>query len=128
MSWQFVAILDMSTFSPQYVTLFLYLAATGRKKNFFRCCCFRQLDSSAFEHVFVGETRNKGDVIGFHNWIQFYLQEKRGLVDYRGFFPSRRVSWIIKQTGLPFNDVTVKNLPWEAVILFCLILASYLRF
>lgn len=50
----------------------------------------RQLDSSAFEHVFVGETRNKGDVIGFHNWIQFYLQEKRGLVDYRGFFPSRR--------------------------------------
>lgn len=66
--------------------------------------CFRQLDSSAFEHVFVGETRNKTDVIGFHNWIQFYLQEKRGLVDYRGFFPSRRVSQSIKQAGLPFND------------------------
>ena len=63
--------------------------------------CFRQLDSSAFEHVFVGETRNKTDVIGFHNWIQFYLQEKRGLVDYRGFFPSRRVSisiFIVRQT------------------------------
>ena len=53
---------------------------------------FRAMDSSAFEHVFVGETRNRAEVIGFHNWIQFYLQEKRGLVDYKGFFPSRRVS------------------------------------
>ena len=53
---------------------------------------FREMDSSAFEHVFVGETRNRAEVIGFHNWIQFYLQEKRGLVDYKGFFPSRRVS------------------------------------
>ena len=50
------------------------------------------MDSSGFEHVFVGETRNRAEVIGFHNWIQFYLQEKRGLVDYKGFFPSRRVS------------------------------------
>ena len=40
----------------------------------------------------MGETRNRTEVIGFHNWIQFYLQEKRGLVDYKGFFPSRRVS------------------------------------
>jgi len=50
----------------------------------------RALDSSGFEHVFVGESRNKAEVIGFHNWIQFYLQEKRGAVDYKGFFPSRR--------------------------------------
>ena len=35
--------------------------------------------------MFVGETRDH-DVIGFHNWIQFYLQEKRGNIDYRGFF------------------------------------------
>ena len=40
----------------------------------------------------MGETRNRAEVIGFHNWIQFYLQEKQGLVDYKGFFPSRRVS------------------------------------
>lgn len=56
----------------------------------------RKLDSSGFEHVFVGETRNKAEVIGFHNWIQFYLQEKRGFVDYKGFFPSRRVSLAIR--------------------------------
>ncbi|XP_003384369.1 PREDICTED: poly(U)-specific endoribonuclease-like [Amphimedon queenslandica] len=42
------------------------------------------LDSSGFEHVFVGETRD-GKILGFHNWIQFYLQEKAGNVDYQGY-------------------------------------------
>lgn len=46
-------------------------------------------DSSAFEHVFVGEFRH-GQVIGFHNWINFYLLEKCKQVDYRGFILPRR--------------------------------------
>jgi len=46
-------------------------------------------DSSGFEHVFVGEIRN-GQVIGFHNWIQFYRLEKMGKVDYRGFIGGAR--------------------------------------
>lgn len=41
-------------------------------------------DSSGFEHVFVGEIKN-GKVSGFHNWIYFYQQEKKGDVDYRGY-------------------------------------------
>jgi poly(U)-specific endoribonuclease len=45
----------------------------------------RVCDSSGFEHVFVGETRGDSEVIGFHNWIQFYLQEKAGHVDYQGY-------------------------------------------
>lgn len=52
------------------------------------------LDSSAFEHVFVGETRTsskgKREVLGFHNWIQFYLQEKDGKVDYQGYIIGKR--------------------------------------
>ncbi|XP_069087136.1 uridylate-specific endoribonuclease isoform X1 [Pleurodeles waltl] len=40
-----------------------------------------EMDSSGFEHVFVGEVK-KGIVSGFHNWIRFYLLEKQGLVDY----------------------------------------------
>uniref|UniRef100_A0A4W4F9R5 Uridylate-specific endoribonuclease n=1 Tax=Electrophorus electricus TaxID=8005 RepID=A0A4W4F9R5_ELEEL len=43
-------------------------------------------DSSGFEHVFVGETRG-GCTIGFHNWIQLYLQEKLGHINYKGYTP-----------------------------------------
>jgi poly(U)-specific endoribonuclease len=41
-------------------------------------------DSSGFEHVFVGEVQD-GKISGFHNWIQFYRQEQKGDVDYRGY-------------------------------------------
>ncbi|XP_055069839.2 uridylate-specific endoribonuclease A [Misgurnus anguillicaudatus] len=39
------------------------------------------LDSSAFEHIFVGEIKS-GKVSGFHNWLQFYMNEKQGLLEY----------------------------------------------
>ncbi|XP_041847575.1 poly(U)-specific endoribonuclease-C-like [Melanotaenia boesemani] len=42
-------------------------------------------DSCGFEHVFVGETKFGKEIMGLHNWIQFYLQEKRGNVDYKGY-------------------------------------------
>lgn len=45
-------------------------------------------DSSGFEHVFTGEIKN-GEVSGFHNWIQFYLEEKRGKLDYYGYIKPR---------------------------------------
>lgn len=51
----------------------------------------RALDSSGFEHVFVGETKGGKDVLGFHNWIQFYLQEKAGNVDYQGYVLGKKV-------------------------------------
>lgn len=43
------------------------------------------LDSSGFEHVFVGETKSGTEIIGFHNWVQFYLQEKNQHLDYKGY-------------------------------------------
>ncbi|KAK1168902.1 poly(U)-specific endoribonuclease-like [Acipenser oxyrinchus oxyrinchus] len=42
-------------------------------------------DSCGFEHVFVGETRCGKEIMGLHNWIQFYLQEKHNNVDYKGY-------------------------------------------
>ncbi|XP_029308556.1 poly(U)-specific endoribonuclease-C-like [Cottoperca gobio] len=42
-------------------------------------------DSCGFEHVFVGETKFSHEIIGLHNWVQFYLQEKHDHVDYKGY-------------------------------------------
>lgn len=45
-------------------------------------------DSCGFEHVFLGESKNE-DVSGFHNWVQFWIEECKGNVDYRGYIKPR---------------------------------------
>jgi poly(U)-specific endoribonuclease len=48
-------------------------------------------DSSGFEHVFLGEIKqDTKEITGFHNWIQLYFEEKKGLFDYRGYLKPKK--------------------------------------
>jgi poly(U)-specific endoribonuclease len=38
--------------------------------------------------VFVGEIKDD-KVSGMHNWIRFYLEEKAGFIDYKGYIKPR---------------------------------------
>lgn len=43
-----------------------------------------KIGSSGFEHVFLNEISN-GTMIGLHNWVYLYEQEKAGVLDYQGY-------------------------------------------
>ncbi|KAM9376838.1 uridylate-specific endoribonuclease C [Pholidichthys leucotaenia] len=68
------------------------------------------LDSSGFEHVFVGEMKSGNEIVGFHNWVQFYLQEKNRHLDYKGYKA--------REHDLPDQDDHVLNLQfsWHSVV------------
>ncbi|XP_046584222.1 uridylate-specific endoribonuclease B-like [Haliotis rubra] len=42
------------------------------------------VSSSGFEHVMVGELQGNR-VTGFHNWIQLYMEEQQGRLNYEGY-------------------------------------------
>ncbi|XP_051238440.1 uridylate-specific endoribonuclease C [Dicentrarchus labrax] len=68
------------------------------------------LDSCGFEHVFVGETKSGTEIIGFHNWVQFYLQENSTHLDYKGYKA--------RNHDLPDQDDHVLNLQfsWHGLV------------
>ncbi|XP_068129045.1 poly(U)-specific endoribonuclease-A-like [Hyperolius riggenbachi] len=63
-------------------------------------------DSCGFEHVFVGESKRGQEIMGLHNWIQFYLQEKRNNIDYKGYVARQHKS-------RPDEDDQVLNLQFS---------------
>ncbi|XP_076841105.1 uridylate-specific endoribonuclease C [Brachyhypopomus gauderio] len=67
---------DMVLFKNQLYLIWFQLYHRDRKGG---------EDSSGFEHVFVGETKFGNEIMGLHNWVQFYLQEKQNLLDYKGY-------------------------------------------
>ncbi|XP_046353466.2 uridylate-specific endoribonuclease B-like [Haliotis rufescens] len=69
-------------------------------------------DSCSFEHVFVGEGRGD-EFIGLHNWLQFYLQEKAGNINYHGFFRRETLTddEIPRLIALQFSWKGIKSKP-----------------
>jgi len=70
-------------------------------------------DSSGFEHVFVGEERD-GKVMGMHNWLQIYLEERAGRFDYKGYIkprPSQRGGRVLDPEE--WEQVITISFDWE---------------
>uniref|UniRef100_A0A8D0BRT0 Uridylate-specific endoribonuclease n=1 Tax=Salvator merianae TaxID=96440 RepID=A0A8D0BRT0_SALMN len=68
--------LDFKDFKSQLYTIWFQLYSRERGAG---------CDSCGFEHVFVGETKRGHEILGLHNWVQFYLQEKLEHIDYMGY-------------------------------------------
>lgn len=68
-------------------------------------------DSCGFEHVFVGETKYDKEIMGLHNWVQFYLQEKQKNVDYKGYKASDN-----KDTPVEDNHVLSLQFSWKGLV------------
>eukprot|EP00192_Tetraselmis_astigmatica_P014149 CAMPEP_0117654760 /NCGR_PEP_ID=MMETSP0804-20121206/3918_1 /TAXON_ID=1074897 /ORGANISM="Tetraselmis astigmatica, Strain CCMP880" /LENGTH=310 /DNA_ID=CAMNT_0005461067 /DNA_START=310 /DNA_END=1242 /DNA_ORIENTATION=- len=72
-----------SAFIKQLFKIWFYSYGRGEARN----------ASSGFEHVFVGELDTKSgeqEVVGLHNWIQFYFLECAKKLDYRGYVLPRK--------------------------------------
>ncbi|XP_008109644.1 poly(U)-specific endoribonuclease-A isoform X2 [Anolis carolinensis] len=67
---------DLKNFKSQLYDIWFHLYSRERGNG---------PDSCGFEHVFVGETKRGHEILGLHNWVQFYLQEKLKHIDYKGY-------------------------------------------
>lgn len=65
---------DPKTHHELLKTIWFHLYSRGNGK----------IGSSGFEHVFLNEVSN-GTMIGLHNWVYLYDQEKAGRIDYQGY-------------------------------------------
>lgn len=61
------------------------------------------LDSSGFEHVFIGERKSHKNIIGLHNWIFFFYGESSNKINYFGFANSKKIVNVSKNINIYDN-------------------------
>lgn len=86
------------------------------------------LDSSGFEHVFLGEIKNNA-VSGSHNWVNFYFEEKQGDFIYGPYMstcPAETVKFGFTWLGLkkPVSSALIRTSPEAEIALYTLCLLA----
>jgi poly(U)-specific endoribonuclease len=86
------------------------------------------LDSSGFEHTFVGEINN-GAVSGFHNWVNMYFTEKSGDFQYGTYTracPSETHAFQFRYYGYnkPISSMFIRTSPEVEIALYTLCLCT----
>jgi len=86
------------------------------------------LDSSGFEHVFVGEIRGT-TVLGLHNWVQVYFEEKSGDFQYNALLrtcPNEVYAFSLTYLGVakPVSGMFIRTSPEVEVALYTLCLLT----
>jgi len=87
------------------------------------------LDSSGFEHTFVGEITTSGAVSGFHNWVQMYFAEKDGSFRYGSLTrscPSEAYAFTFQFFGYnkPVSSLFIRTSPEVEIALYTLCLLT----
>jgi len=86
------------------------------------------LDSSGFEHTFVGEIQ-RGAVSGFHNWVQMYREEKSGSFRYGSLTrtcPNESFAFSYTWLGYnkPISSMFIRSSPEVEISLYTLCLLT----
>lgn len=72
-------------------------------------------DSSGFEHVFIGEVKGEPPVVvGCHNWLKIYVEERLRRFDYKGYIHPR-VRGGRMQDPLNTEQLIAINFTWQGV-------------
>lgn len=86
------------------------------------------LDSSGFEHTFVGEIQ-RGAVSGFHNWVMAYYEEKARTFTYGPFIrtcanEAHAFSFTWLNNNKPISSMFIRTSPEVEIALYTLCLLS----
>lgn len=82
------------------------------------------IDSSGFEHVFLGEVRQDGSAVtGFHNWVASYYEEKDGAFEYGDYLDTcqpfnLKFSFSWYGAGKPVSSMWIRTSPEVELALY----------